>query len=55
MVKNVHSMQETQVDPWVRKIPSRREWLPTPVFLTGKFHGQRRIIIYGPLLIFLIN
>jgi len=20
-------------DPWVRKIPLRREWLPTPVFL----------------------
>ena len=27
--------------PWVRKIPWRREWLPTPVFLPGEFHGQR--------------
>ena len=26
-------MQETGFDPWVRKIPWRREWLPTPVFL----------------------
>ena len=23
-------------------IPWRREWLPTPVFLPGEFHGQRR-------------
>ena len=26
-------------DPWVGKIPWRREWQPTPVFLPGKFHG----------------
>ena len=25
-------------DPWVHKIPWRREWLPTPVFLPGEFH-----------------
>ena len=23
-------------DPWVRKIPQRRKWQPTPVFLPGK-------------------
>ena len=28
------------LDPWVRKIPWRREWLPTPVFLPGEFHGR---------------
>ena len=28
-------------DPWVRKMPWRREWLLTPVFLPGEFHGQR--------------
>ena len=27
--------------PWVRKIPWRRTWQPTPVFLRGKSHGQR--------------
>ena len=27
-------------DPWVGKIPWRREWLPTPVFLPEEFHGQ---------------
>ena len=25
---------------WVGKIPWRREWLPSPVFLSGEFHGQ---------------
>ena len=28
-------------DPWARKIPWRRGWQPTPVFLPKKFHGQR--------------
>ena len=27
--------------PWVRKIPWRNKWQPTPVFLPGKSHGQR--------------
>ena len=27
-------------DPWVGKIPWRRAWLPSPVFLPGKSHGQ---------------
>ena len=28
-------------DPWVGKIPWRRAWQPTPVFLPGESHGQR--------------
>ena len=28
----------------VRKIPSRRKWLPTPVFKPGEFHGQRSLV-----------
>ena len=40
--------QETQFDPWVWKIPWRREWLPTPVFLPGEFHGQRNLVGYSP-------
>ena len=32
-----------QSDPWIRKIPWRREWLPTPVFLPGESHGQRSL------------
>ena len=35
-------------DPWVRKIPWRREWQPTPVFLPGKSHGQRSLVDYSP-------
>ena len=31
------------VNPWVRKIPFRREWIPTPVFFPGEFHGQRSL------------
>ena len=29
-------MQEMRFDPWVGKIPWRREWQPSPVFLPGK-------------------
>ena len=35
-------------DPWVRKIPWRRKWQPTPVFLPGKSHGQRSLVGYSP-------
>ena len=31
---------------WVRKIPWRREWQPTPVFLPGESHGQRSLVGY---------
>ena len=34
--------------PWVRKIPWRRKWQPTPVFLPGKSHGQRNLVGYSP-------
>ena len=36
-------------DPWVRKIPWRRKWQPTPVFLPGESHGQRSLEGYSPL------
>ena len=35
-------------DPWVGKIPWRRAWQPTPVFLPGESHGQRSPAGYGP-------
>ena len=38
-VKNLPAVQET----WVGKIPWRREWQPTPVFLSGEIHGQRSL------------
>ena len=33
---------------WVGKIRWRREWLTTPVFLPGEFHGQRSLVGYSP-------
>ena len=33
---------------WVGKVPWRREWVPTPVFLPGKSHGQRSLTDYSP-------
>ena len=35
-------------DPWVVNIPCRRKWQSTPVFLTGKSHGQRSQMDYSP-------
>ena len=35
-------------DPWVEKTPWRRKWLPTPVFFSGKSHGQKRLASYSP-------
>ena len=35
-------------NPWVGKISWRREWLPTPVFLPGEFHGERSLAGYCP-------
>ena len=34
--------------PWVGKIPWRRKWQPTPVFLPGDSHGQRSLVCYSP-------
>ena len=40
--------QETQVQSLGQKIPWRREWHPTTVFLPGKFHGQRSMAGSSP-------
>ena len=50
-IKNPPAMQETMrhgFNPWVRKIPWRRTWQPTPVFLPGESHGQRSLVGYSP-------
>ena len=41
-------MQEISTDPWAGKIPWRREWQPTPLFLLGESHGQRSLAGYSP-------
>ena len=40
--------RKCEFDPWIRRIPWRRKWRPTPVFLPGKFHGQRSLVGYSP-------
>ena len=40
--------RRSEFDPWMGKIPWRRAWQPTPVFLSGEFYGQRRLAGYSP-------
>ena len=44
MVKNLPVVQKTLLRSWVRKIPWRREWQSTSVFLPGEFCGQRSLV-----------
>ena len=50
VVKNLPAMRcrSHGFDHWVRKIPWRRKWQPTPVFMPGKSHGQRSLVGYSP-------
>ena len=41
-------LRRCRFDSWVGKIPWSRKWQLTPVFLPGKFHGQRRPVGYSP-------
>ena len=45
---NAGDIMRCGCDPWVGKIPWRRAWQPTPVFLSGKSHGQRCLAGYSP-------
>jgi len=47
VINNLLAMQETGLDPWAGKIPWRRKWLPTPVFLPGEFYEQRSLTGYS--------
>jgi len=51
IVNNPLGMQERQemwVQYWVGKIPCKRAWQSTPVFLPGESHGQRSLAGYSP-------
>ena len=39
--------RRTEFDPWLGKIPCKRKWQPTPVFLPEKSHGQRSLAGYS--------
>jgi len=45
---NAGDIKKPRFDPWVRKIPWRRTWQPTPGFLPGESHGQRSLGGYSP-------
>ena len=45
---NAGDTRETGSIPGLRRIPWRREWQPTPVFLPGESHGQRSLEGYSP-------
>ena len=46
--ETVCQCRSRRFDPWVRQIPWRRRWQPTPVFLPGKCRGQRSLVAYSP-------
>ena len=45
---NARDARDVGSAPWVRKITWSRKWQTTPVFLPGKFHGQRRLVGHRP-------
>ena len=45
---NAGDMTRHGFHPWVWKIPRRRAWQPTPVFLPGEPQGQRSLLGYSP-------
>ena len=46
---NAGDMKRCEFNPWVRKIPWRRAWQPTPPFLPGKStdRGAWRATVHG--------
>ena len=42
-VKICPQCRKPGIDPCVRKIPWKREWQPTPVFLPEESHGQKSL------------
>ena len=47
-VKNLPATQKTWIQPLGQKDPWRNEWLPTPLFLPGEFHGEKSLAVYSP-------
>ena len=42
------AIRRWEFNPWVRKIPWRRVWQSTPIFLPGESHGQGSLVGYSP-------
>ena len=47
-VKCLPQCGRPELNPWVGKIPWRKKWQHTPVFLTGESHGWRSLVGYSP-------
>ena len=47
-VKRLPAVQEIRVQSLGGKIPWRRKWQPTPVFLPGESHGWKSLVGYSP-------
>ena len=43
-----HLHWRLKFDSWVGMIPCSRKWQHAPLFLLGKFHGQRSLVGYSP-------
>ena len=48
VVKNLPAMRRPRYYPWLGKIPWRRKWQPTLIFLPGESHGQRSLVGHSP-------
>ena len=46
-LRDIKGIRHPGFDPWVGKIPWRRAWQPTPVFLPGESHGLRSLVGYS--------
>ena len=47
-IESSYQCRRGMFDPWIKKMPWRRKWQPTPVFLPGKSHGQKSLVRYSP-------
>ena len=45
--ESAFNAEDPDLTPGMGRFPWRREWLPTLVFLLGKFHGQRSLAGYS--------
>ena len=48
MVKNLPINAKDRFNPRIGKIPWKRQWQPTPVFLSGEFHGVKSLVGHSP-------
>ena len=48
LLASVGDARDMCLIPGSGRFPRRRKWQPTPVFLPGKFHGQRSLAGCSP-------